>query len=198
MNTLSKIIEKYEHPIIGVIGATQPSIGYSKQETIKLGYELRKFVEKKGNIFTGGVPGVGLDAYRGIIDYCLEHSVNDKTFLLYPNINILPSEEYFQLANKINNKLNIETAGENMLERRKYVAGVADILIAVNGGPGTMDEALTGLIFKKQVICLKNSGGAAEILSMLKENIQKKIGESLIFTFDSVEQIIQHINKKLS
>src|SRR3990167_6541755 len=102
---------KYEHPIIGIIGATQPLPGYNPREAVKLGYLLRQSMEKKGTLFTGGVHGVGVDIYRGIIDYCLEKNVSDKFFILFPDINSNPPEEYFNLAKKANLALKIEKAG---------------------------------------------------------------------------------------
>ena len=200
---LEEITAKYERPIIGIIGATSPLPGYDSDEAYRLGYELREVVDKQGSLFTGGVPGVGLDVYRGIADHCAEKGVEDKFFILLPNIEIEPPEEYFRLAEKTKNKaLKIERAGQNMEERRSYVGAVADVLVLVNGSKGTLDETLKGLIQRKPIICLQNSGGAAEVISKLKRgeiDIPLNVDRELIRPFDSISEIINYLsNESLS
>ncbi len=196
---LEEITSKYEHPIIGIIGATSPLQGYDSQEARKLGYRLRGLVEKRGSLFTGGVSGVGVDTYRGIVDYCLERRVSDKFFILFPDIEPEPDKEYFRLAEQTNEGiLKLERAGKNMEERRTYVGAVADLLIVVNGAEGTIDEAIRGLLLEKPIICLQNSGGAAEIMAKLKRgeinmpNLSINLG--LIEAFTSTDEIINYLS----
>ena len=82
---LEEITNKYESPIIGIIGATSPLPGYDSDDAYRMGYELREIVNDKGVLFTGGVSGVGLDVYRGIVDYCVEKDVEDRFFVLIPD-----------------------------------------------------------------------------------------------------------------
>src|SRR3989344_1267642 len=201
--SLKEIIEKYQHPIIGIVGASTPLPGYNPREAKDLGYKLRDFVEKGGSLFTGGVPGVGLDVYEGIVGYCEERGVEDKFFVMLPT-DISPPQEYFDLASRTKNgKLIVESAGKDMEERRDYVAEVADSLVVINGGMGTIDEAVKGLYSGKEVLCLSNSGGAAEILSKLRLGEIPKLSDmdvdmDLIKTCNSPDEIIGYlINNKL-
>ena len=198
---LKEIVEKYEHPIIGVIGATSPLPNYDSDDAYRLGYELRNFVENKGTLFTGGVSGVGIDIYNGIIGYCLEKGVSDKFFVLFPNMKLEPTEEYFRLAEKTKDKiLKVERVGEDMEERRTCIAAVADILIVMNGATGTIDEALKGLILRKPLLCLQNSGGAAEVLSKFKrgeiQGIPLHVNKELIQPFDSISGLVNYLSSK--
>jgi len=197
---LEEITAKYERPIIGIIGATSPLPGYDSNDAYRLGYKLREVVEKKGNLFTGGVPGVGLDIYRGIVNYCVENGVEDKFFVLFPNIEFEPPKEYFRLAEKTKNGiLKVERVGNDMEERRSYVGAVADLLVLVNGSVGTIDEALKGLFLEKPVICLQNSGGAAEVISKFKGGeieIPLNVNRELIKPFDSISEIVTYLSNE--
>ena len=195
---LEEITSKYESPIIGIIGASSPLPGYDSDDAYRLGYELRDVVNRSGSLFTGGVSGVGIDVYRGIVDYCIENGVEDKFFVLFPNMEFEPPEEYFRLAEKTKNGiLRVEKVGEDMEERRSYVGAVADLLVLVNGAVGTIDEALKGLFLGKPVICLQNSGGAAEVISKVKRgeiDIPLEVDKELIKPFDSITEIINYLS----
>ena len=197
---LEEITKKYEHPIIGIIGTTSPSPDYDSDEAYRLGYELREAVEKRGSLFTGGVFGVGLDAYKGIVDYCVERGVDDKFFVLFPDMGLEPPQEYFKLAEKIRGGvLKVEKIGQNMEERRSYVGAVADLLVVVNGSAGTVDEALKGLFLGKPAVCLQNSGGAAEVISKLKRgeiDIPLKVDKELIKSFDSISEVVNYLSNE--
>src|SRR3989338_4849886 len=189
---LEEITNKYESPIIGIIGATSPLPGYDSDDAYRMCYELREIVNDKGVLFTGGVSGVGLDVYRGIVDYCVEKDVEDRFFVLIPD-NFEPPQEYFRLAEKTKNGvLRMERAGENMEERRSYVGAVADLLVLVNGSAGTIDETLKSLLLGKPVVCLQNSGGAADVISKFKRGeieIPLQVDRELIKPFESISEI---------
>ncbi len=192
-------LTNYEKPIIGVIGAAVPLPQYDEKEARKLGYELRKLVERRGTLFTGGVPGIGFDFYQGIVDYSIEKNVSDKFFVLFPEGQMGPPEEYFELAKKTKNCiLRIEKAGKDMEERRTHLARIADALIIINGAEGTIDEALKGLLLRKQLLCLQNSGGAAEVIAKLKkgeiERIPLEIDYDLIRLHNSTEEIVNYLS----
>ena len=198
--SLEETIDRHEHPIIGIIGALSPSQEYDNVDGFRIGYELRNIVNNGGSLFTGGVPGVGLDAYKGIVSYCKEKGVNDKFFVLVPET-IDPTQEYIDLAKQTKNGvLDIERLGRDYEERRSYLGSVADLLIVVNGSTGTLDEGLKGLLLGKQVICLESSGGAAEFLAKFKrgeiEGISLDIDQELIRSFDSVRDIVNYLSKE--
>ncbi len=197
---LEEITSKYKPPIIGVIGAEYPLPGYDSDDAYRLGYELREAMGKKGSLFTGGVSGVGIDVYKGIIDYCLEKCVEDRFFVLFPNMEIEPPQEYFKLAEKLKNGvLRVERIGQDMEERRSYVGAIADLLVLINGSTGTIDEALKGLFLGKPVVCLQNSGGAADVISKLKSReieIPLNVDKELIKPFDSISEIINYLSNE--
>ncbi|MBI2103363.1 LOG family protein [Candidatus Woesearchaeota archaeon] len=182
-------------PIIGVIGATNPTEEYSREMGISVGYALRKFGEDTNcSIFTGGVEGVGLDVYGGIIKYCLQNGKGDDFFFtLIPEfdegqLNIdkftevgmvskvrskrayrLPSAYHFLRSLLSPHDIAQVMVGKDMNERRKYVAEVADALVMVNGGLGTLDEAFNALKRPIPVFTLGNTGGMAEELASLRD-----------------------------
>lgn len=185
---IDKIRTEKESPLIAVIGATNPGKDYDKKIGIDAGYYLRhSFHHKKGNIFTGGVNGVGVDIYTGIIKYCINRAnnlINDNFFILIPsyhwNISELdnhskkvpyePPSAYESLGHiSRKGKLDKIVAGVDMEERRKYLAMIADIIIVINGGSGTIHEAIEGLNNNKPVINLFNTGGATDILKNFGE-----------------------------
>ena len=194
---LEDIISKYEHPVIGVIGAASPLPGYDSADSYRLGYELRELIENGGSLFTGGVSGIGTDFYEGVVDYCSERGLEDRFFILFPE-GLQPSKAYFKLAEKTKNgTLRIERAGKNLEERRSYVGAIADALILVNGAEGTIDEALKGLLLGKPLVCLQNSGGAADVICKLKSRevkIPLEINTDLIKPFDSITDIVKYLS----
>ncbi|MBS3149294.1 hypothetical protein J4455_01190 [Candidatus Woesearchaeota archaeon] len=195
---LTEISEKYSAPIIALVGAMVPLPKYESDETKILGYELRKAIGKKGTLFTGGVNGVGVDFYKGIVDYCKENSVDDRFFVLLPEAFIDPASEYMNLAKQLNCHLKIERVGNDMEERRTYVAQLADKLVVVNGSKGTLDECVKGLFYGKEIICLENSGGAADVLAILKRgeisNESFNLNLDLIKLFGSAVDAVKYLS----
>ena len=180
MNRLVESIrESYPKPLIGIVGAAfPPKEVYDAEFGETIGYSLRKYVEKKGGfLFTGGVPGVGVDAYRGIVSACQpltesskEEPKDDRFFVLTPHSFLIelnssfftedeegtilsyevPSE-YRALAKKTQSKqLRIIHAGDDMDERRKYLSQVADVLVTINGGSERLTKLLVQLNTKNQ------------------------------------------------
>ena len=191
-------VEK-EQPLIAVIGATLPTEEYKKEMGMGAGYALRKYIDnRRGTLFTGGVDGVGVDVYTGIMRYCIDKlescrflrkMPDDRFFVLVPAFDHIrveqdssPSEsryiivrfevpEAYRALGVISEggKLNVVTAGSDMEERRNYLAEIADVLITINGGMGTLDEAITANKNRKPVITLSYSGGAASLLHSIKD-----------------------------
>lgn len=201
---VKRIREGKDSPIIGVIGGTAPTEEYSRSQGLAVGYALRELVEELGgSIFTGGVDGVGVDVYAGIVKRSIElKSTNDHFFALVPEFDegrltqgafTLGSlglkkgksynvpETYTVLSSLLSkDAVSLARAGKDMTERRKYVAEVADFLVMVNGGLGTLDEAFRALEKPIPVISLTNSGGTALLLSEIKQReIPPKLNQTL-------------------
>jgi len=187
-----------EKPLIGIIGATTPTTPYHFSQGFEVGYEVRKVIqESMGTVFTGGVEGIGTDAYAGVVKYCIDEGIRtgivpkDKFFVVIPKkIEFIdwktkekqvypysPPEMYNLLAKLLSDKsLDIVRAGNNMYERRLGLSSLADLLIVVNGGPGTDHEAHACLELGKRVIACSYTGGTAELLKVVKneEPLPKK------------------------
>lgn len=234
---IDKIKEFYESPIIGVIGATVPSKDYESTMGIQTGYGLRKMITRSGgSIFTGGVQGVGVDVYSGIIRFCIENAtktgkmIDDNFFVLIPHFAPVMNEApAFLLETQVrlapynvptqyeliarftaSRELGVVRAGHDMDERREYVAKVADMLVVVNGGHGTLDEALNALQLGKRIVTVATTGGSARLLSDLvngniseqKKAALKKVGlfvdnvdTSKICCVDSLDELPKHLGK---
>ncbi|MBN2141733.1 hypothetical protein JW711_00230 [Candidatus Woesearchaeota archaeon] len=192
LRVLESIIQRHSHPIIGIIGATDPLPGYDDYDNYMLGYHLREAIGNQGSLFTGGVLGAGRDSYEGIVQYCTENNVDDRFFVVLPE-KIEPPQEYLDLAKKTSRgTLHVEPAGANMEERRSYIGAIADLIVVINGARGTLDEALKGLIFGKPILSLEGSGGAADALVRLhkgEKTIPPEMDRSLIRPYDTVMTI---------
>jgi hypothetical protein len=179
-----------ESPLIGIIGATVPTNPYYSSQGFNIGYTIREFLQRSpGKVFTGGVEGIGIDAYAGVVKYCVDEGIKtgkipeDKFFVIIPdNVEYLdwatnkkiqtpffPPETYDLLARFLpRGNLDIIRSGKNMYERRLGLASLADILVVVNGGPGTDHEAYIGLELGKKVIACTPTGGTAKLLESVK------------------------------
>jgi len=215
---IRKIRNQKKGTLIGVIGATMPSPKYDSDSGIEIGQRLRKYLDsREGFIFTGGVLGVGVDIYEGVIRECVrngyyspldgENRFDDRFFVLVPMYDediqlpkslaqffsgktvssitkrsiYRPPREYLKLGESSSRgRLDIVRAGENMMERREYVAGIADVLVLVNGGSGTLDEAFNAVGTSVPLIVMEDSGGAAALICEAKKDAQNwRIKEQL-------------------
>lgn len=179
-----------EGPLMGIIGATAPTRPYRLSQGFDIGYAIRNFLQRSpGMVFTGGVEGIGTDAYAGVVKYCIDEGVKtgnlaqDKFFVVIPeNVEYLdwktdkkvrspfsPPETYRLLAKFLpKGNVDIVRSGKNMYERRLGLASLADVLVVVNGGLGTDHEAHTGLELGKKVIACTYTGGTARLLEAVK------------------------------
>jgi len=160
----------YPGPLIGFLGATSPSSGYNPAATFLTSSLLRKKMQK-GRMFSGGVEGVGVDAYFGAITRCLTEKEktgveqDDRFFILIPIQPYNPPPAYHYLAQTIGKRgCQIVRAGESMYERRVVLAAVADIGIVFNGGHGTLHEAVVAMNNGVKIIAFEGSGGTADKL----------------------------------
>lgn len=196
---VASIRSEFKGPIIGVVGATSPDYYYSSDNGIITGYLIRKFLAGDpalGHLFTGGVEGVGLDAYIGASMFARENKVPSKFFALIPQFNMIPvyneDDEFFNPGRRVPSHFNPVPydipssyrnvsrltgekckevrAGEEMSDRRAYVAAIADVLVVVNGGGGTLDEAVSAIKVDTPIIVVQNTGGAAKDLADRKNN----------------------------
>lgn len=156
---VKKIVSEYRPPRIGVIGGTCLS-RYNEDLCIAIGAALRMFADKEGWLFTGGVEGVGLEVYRGIARYSSEHKIDDRFFTLLPYGST--PWGYNEIARRLLKKeVKNESCGIDMSERRAAVSRVGTVLIMVEGGDGTWDEASQALRNKTPLISFYKSGGSA-------------------------------------
>jgi len=236
---INDIRAQQEKPLIGVIGSTRPTRDYKREFGMNAGYKLRDYAgQYGGSVFTGGVNGVGVDVYAGVIKYCIDKLLekrlslsrsmaDDKFFVLVPeyeeflNVSIsrlrrnFPYEipEAYQVLGALSPRgaVDVVRAGNNMSERREYLSEVADMLVVVNGGGGTLDEALKALKSSKGVVAMERSGGAASILGGIKRNdiprvihLDKddfidfrEVDTSLIETASNDEEMIRYVDRVL-
>ena len=94
---------------------------------------------------------------------------------------------YYDLAKHISsNSLDVVIAGDSMADRREYLSKIADILVMINGGRGTLDEALHGLVAGKRLIVASNTGGKSELMPVIKERgISNVVYEARILGFSN-------------
>lgn len=188
--SVKDIRQRYNGPIVGIIGSTSPSYGYVPALGTMVGFNVCKVLSKYENsaIFTGGVEGVGLDAYTGISMYRIANKDSMcKFFTLIPDTTkrrILNTKEYedvpydlpyeysmvsrFAEMNGVKDTLSIVRAGHGMAERRDYVGAIPDVVILMNGSNGSMAEALCTLDNDIPLLVLPSSG-SSEMIRCIKE-----------------------------
>lgn len=224
---ISEIREGNETPLIGIVGATSPNYReYTPKMGEVVGYALRKYIaQRKGSLFTGGVKGVGLDVYRGIVSACQPNEKSegskveeDRFFVLVPTDILLSAiegedskealytsysipREYEELAKTTKSgELRIVRAGKDMSERRKHLAKVADALVVVNGGLGTLDEALGAIKGRKPVIPIVSTGEVPSLLEAFKRrpNRFRKLVGGMGYSVDNLDRsFIYPVNNAL-
>ena len=158
----------------------------------------------KGVLFTGGVTGVGVDVYAGIASYCIKEKIPAEFLTIIPETYEVPlypknldyrydpgyEPQFKSVKYKLPGDYNsitslIDTyvpgdhcriirAGLNMEERRKHIANIPDMLVLLNGGYGTLDEAQQAVTNKIPVVVLAGSGGVSDVL------IAKKFGGQVL------------------
>lgn len=186
---IRSIRQRRRSPIVGIIGATSPDAEeYSPLMSILAAQQVHDFCEKhNGSVFTGGVGGVGIDAYTGIA-MKLRGNPNgdDRFFVLIPSQCQVHFQQHGRVISRLvdyrhpfaydhlatfigSKKLDVAVAGRDMEERRRYVAEVADILVLINGSGGTLHESLCGLAKERPVLAISGTGGVADKLIRVKQ-----------------------------
>lgn len=159
----SRIRQDYPGIKIGVLGAALPTKGYLPIAGIELGRKLREYVQGRGFIFTGGVGGVGVDIYRGVLK--ASYGKDERFFTLLPE-GVEPDYGYESAA--FGRKVKVAAFGQDMFERRIGMGKIADVLIVLNGREGTLHEAVSALENGKKLIVL-NYAGAGSLLYQAKQ-----------------------------
>ena len=106
----------------------------------------------------------------------------------------LPSR-YKTLAERtLSKEIRIISAGESMDERRRYLSQIADSLVMVNGGMGTLDEVFGAIKYKKPVVSVTLTGGAATFLEVFKKTPDgfSELLEKLGYTSEELDVSLIH------
>jgi len=179
---VDEIRSSMQGPFIVTIGSKRPSAKYDSRFSIDLGYSLRQDInDKPGTLFTGGVTGIGVDTYIGIIKGCLDLNYSDDRFFVLVAEDFKPDNGYLKAKymHSGQTNLNVQILGKNHIERRWHLSLISDYMITLNGESGTLEEALVGLEYGKSIITLPETGGVAELLAELKEASQSNYADLL-------------------
>jgi uncharacterized protein (TIGR00725 family) len=137
-------------PRVVVIGSTSFWHGESEATCTRIGRSLAAIPGLV--LITGGVEGVGETVGRG---FCQARCEAGQVPLIY---HVLPEgEEAWDYGETL-------FAGSNMSERREVLARLADVYLAVEGGPGTVHEAAVASGRGAIVLPVGRSGGHSAVL----------------------------------
>ena len=134
--------------IVGFVGSTR---FYNKttskniiKELVKMMYALNKLVDV--TIVTGGTTGVAqyVDKVAHTLDRSARNIVHDKR------------ECHCVYGKRI-------MAGASYAERRAVLGYVADVVVVIEGGPGTKDEVRHALANGRTVLAIRATGGVAAV-----------------------------------
>jgi HAD superfamily hydrolase (TIGR01484 family) len=157
---------RYSHKGIkvAVIGATSLGEGYRQEQGEIIGGKLADLVRQMdGWIFTGGVRGVGVDVFRGLAKR--EDAIKKFVVVLPQQTSVDPG---YQAVLGPEQEITREIIGATMSDRRVGIALAADVLLVVNGGRGTLHEAVTALEHGRPIVVFPY-GGIGEELYRMKE-----------------------------
>src|SRR3989344_2497695 len=191
---IKKIRDQFKNQIyIAIIGAKEPLTGYTYKMGQYAGEAVREWIGLKsggyGYICTGGSEGVGVDAYMGVLSWCMRKDVltsitatevdrarfPEKFFTLVADG--AETHDHYHKVKHMKTRNDTQTkemhAGTSGQERRWYLAKIADASIVANGQEGTLEEGLAALYWGNSIIVLKDSGGAAKIFADLKMSPQE-------------------------
>lgn len=104
----------------------------------------------------GGTLGAPFDMLYSIVKAA---SVRPKITVVIPHNYILPVAYHRAFSH-----LDIVRFGHSMEERRQHLVELCDVLVACNGGVGTVHEIIHALSLKKPVIGIEYSGGGTVLL----------------------------------
>jgi hypothetical protein len=137
-------------PRIVVIGSTSFWHDESEQTCVHIGRLLAVVPEQV--LITGGVEGVGETTGRSFFQARREAGEEPRVYHLLPE-----GEEAWDYGETF-------FAGSDMTERREILARLADLYLAVEGGPGTVHEAEVASARNAVVLPVGRSGGYSAVL----------------------------------
>ncbi len=169
-----------QKPIVGVIG---PNYENCNDEIYDFGIELgRRLTELEILIVCGGREGIMEAVCRG-----------SKLSGKYQNpttIGIIPTED----KSDANEYCDIVIPSGIGLARNAMIVNTADILIAVDGGSGTLSEIAFAWQMNKQVICFTGFEGWAQKLAGTDLDNRNS---GLLIKADSLDEILELVKKQM-
>jgi uncharacterized protein (TIGR00725 family) len=161
---------------IGVIGSNSSQCS---EELYDFAYQLGLFLGRKGNtVLNGGMQGVMEAVSKGVQD---SKNVNSKV------IGILP----FDNDMKANEFLDIVIPTGIGFARNSVLVLSSDILIALGGGAGTLNEISYAWQFGKKVFCYTGSDGWSKKLAGQNLDSRK---ENLLIGFGTLEKLSKFLD----
>ncbi len=156
---------------IGVIGSNSSQCS---KDLYDFAYNLGVLLGKKGNtILNGGMQGIMEAVSKGVKD-----SGNAESLV----VGILP----FETAQNANGYLDIKIPTGIGYARNSILVLSSDILIALGGGAGTLNEISYAWQYGKKVYCYTGVEGWSKKLA--GQNLDSR-NDNLLIGFNSLEQI---------
>lgn len=157
---------------IAVIGSQVPEWPYNSSMGYRAGNMIARMMKEGDVLVTGGVEGIGLDAFMGYATVeskgtftCLMPVTAEKTVGKDKIMTPYSLPEAYRAVSKITGKhITSVQQGEGMAARREILAAMTDVAVMLNGGIGTLHEAIMMMQNSTPVLALIDSGGAAELL----------------------------------
>lgn len=140
--------------LIAVCGSNEIFSTHVGDVAEKVGIEIAK---KNGVLVCGGLGGVMECASRGAKKY------NGITVGVLPDKNINAANEFIDIC--------IPTSLGKL--RNFFVVNIADAIIGISGGWGTLSELSMALNLQKPVIMIKNTGGIVDWLGDIPLDFQE-------------------------
>ena len=156
---------------IGIIGSNKSQCS---KELYEFAYNLGLVLGKKGNtIVNGGMQGTMEAVSRG---------VKDSKNILSKTVGILP----FDNKEKANKYLDVIIPTGIGFARNSVIVLSSDILIALGGGAGTLNEISYAWQFGKKVFCYTGTEGWSKKLA--NQNLDNR-KDGLLIGFKSLEEL---------
>lgn len=185
MRIIEQVKSKHKAPIVGIIGSVELQYESEHIEACAraVGYSTR-WLNPEVDIFADGDLGVGLSAYSGVVEACLDNrgkdgfDSSDHFFVLVPKDILIvedqvvlkpykPPQEYASIGQMLNKEVEVHITNRD--DHYKVMAELADILVIIGGAGNTLLVALEMLTKNKPIIPFKLTGGAANMLSRTNE-----------------------------
>lgn len=158
---------------IGVIGSNESQCSETLYD---FAYQLGLYLGKQGHtILNGGMQGTMEAVSKGVKD-----SKNEKSTV----VGILP----FDNTEKANPYLDIAIPTGVGFARNAILVLSSDILIALGGGAGTLNEISYAWQFGKKVLCYTGTSGWSKELA--NQNLDNR-KENLLVGFETLEDLIK-------